>query len=161
MKNAGKVSVFVYNVTGQCICQSTTEQEAGYHTLNLEFGTPQIYYLHISTPNRKFSHSLLNMHAGSNTQIQYVTEMGEVRHMPLYAPAAHTCKAGDQMRYTGYTTYEGEEYTDEQRSVIAEGVTNIEFTFTFNSPVSTVYYIKHPWSGGEWTWQQMSYGANG
>lgn len=157
LPQAGQVFVFIYDVAGRCICQSVTEQEAGFHSVNIAFSTPQIYYLHINTPNKEFSHSILNLHAGNNMNIQYSTH---VKGMPALTPLAHSCEYGDEMRYTGYTTYKNVEHTNIQQAKIKELESAIEFEFDFYKD----WYIKHPWGTREdedWSWKQMSKEAEG
>lgn len=157
MQKSGPVSVCVYDVTGRCICRSVTDQIAGEHVLNLEFSTPQMYFLNVSVPGKQFSHSILNLHAGSNTQIQYVADVN-VNRAPALFPSSHTCKPGDVMRYTGYTSYDNTTYTDVQTETIWEGNSNILFVFDLPTNVAD-YYIKHPWGTGadaDWSWQPLT-----
>lgn len=154
MRKSGHVSAYVYDISGRCICQSQTEQDAGWHELHLEFAVPQIYYLHISTPDRNFSCSLLNTHSGNNSQIYY-TAQRSLNRIPKKNFAARNSYIGDEMRYTGYVISNGEEYTDIKQEALKEGVTNILFVFDISK---ADYYIKHPWGTGEdadWTWQPM------
>lgn len=162
MLQAGPVYVNVFDITGRCVCQSITEQDAGCHTVNMEFNTPQMYYFQISIPGKKFSHSFMNMRSGGNMKIQYISETA-THKIPAIESAGHTCRVGDEMRYTGYTTHNGIQYSNVQKQTIKKE--NMTVTFVFDIPADeAAYYIKHSWGSGadaDWTWQPMKEESEG
>lgn len=154
-KMSGLVSVRVYDAAGYCVYHSTTTLPAGCHQLNLELATPQMYLLQISTPDKQFSHPILNIHTGGNSRAQFIESTVSPK-MSARKLTSHTCNLGDNMQYTGYLTLNSEEYTDVKQGTIREGETNILFTFEVEANAD--YYIKHPWGSGEddaWAWKPM------
>ena len=128
MSEAGQVSVFIYDIAGRSVSQSVTIQEAGFHLLNLELGTPQIYYLYIATPAKTYSCPILNTFARNGIQIQNIVDQNMTKAPTRYAEN-YTCKVGDSMQYTGYATIGGIQDTSTQKMIIQEGPTSIEFIF--------------------------------
>ncbi len=128
LSKEGKVHINVYDILGHSVCQSNTEQQAGSHTLEIEFGSPQMYYIHISTPDKEFSSSILNLHSGSTNKICYIGET-DANRCPRRIPARHSCNMGDEMRYTGYTTMCDVKYADVCTTYIRGNNSGILFIF--------------------------------
>ncbi|MBO7652410.1 MAG: hypothetical protein J6S84_06850, partial [Bacteroidales bacterium] len=131
------VRIQLLDVAGKLYAEYNGSLDAGMHAFDISAANPQTYLLNATVGNRQYSIRMVNVGSGCGCSIKYAGVSGGIE---AKLTSANEFLIGDNMRYVGYTTIDGESIASamvEQMQVISQTVT-LNFTHYFPPRVETL-----------------------
>ena len=130
-----EVRMQLLDVTGRVCAEYYGLLDAGMHLFDISAAMPQTYILKAIVGSSQYSIRMVNMGTGCGCSIKYAGFNGiEAKYT-----SSNEFQAGDNMRYVGYTTIEGEIVESaivEQIQTVSEDVT-LNFSYCFDTYYGT------------------------
>ena len=137
LSQSDDVRMQLLDVVGKVYAEYNASLDAGVHTFDISAANPQTYLLNATVGNRQYSIRMVNVGSGCGCSIKYAGVSGGIE---AKLTSANEFLIGDNMRYVGYTTIDGESVASaivEQMQVISQTVT-LNFTHYFPPRVETL-----------------------
>ena len=126
------VRMQLLDASGKQYAEYSGSLDAGVHTFDISAATPQTYILNAVVGDKSYSIRMVNTGSGCGSSIKYAGISGSIT---AKLTRANEFQNGDNMRYVGYTTIEGEVVAStavEQAQTISEVIT-LNFTHCINT----------------------------
>lgn len=133
VEQTGDVHVSLIDLSGRVIYNQTQMLNAGSYVLNVSIPMAQMFYLLAETKAGVQSAKIISFAKGSDTEVSI--SQGAVQRAAVKLNGDKYYSNGDQMRFTGYATIEGVEYTDIQTATMYSGSSK-KIVFAFATPVN-------------------------
>ena len=131
------VRMQLLDVTGKIYAEYNGSLDAGVHTFDISAANPQTYLLNAAVGNCQYSIRMVNVGSGCGCSIKYAGIYGGIE---AKLTSANEFQIGDNMRYVGYTTIEGETVAseaEEQIQAVNQYIT-LNFIHYFRPSVETL-----------------------
>ncbi len=126
------VRMQLLDASGKQYAEYSGSLDAGEHTFDISAAAPQTYILNAVVGDKSYSIRMVNMGSGCGSSIKYAGISGSIT---AKLNSTNEFQNGDNMRYVGYTTIEGEVVAStavEQAQTISEVIT-LNFTHCINT----------------------------
>ncbi|MBR5984560.1 MAG: hypothetical protein IK025_12685, partial [Bacteroidales bacterium] len=131
------VRMQLLDVAGKLYAEYNGSLDAGMHIFDISAANPQTYLLNATVGNRQYSIRMVNVGSGCGCSIKYAGVSGGIE---AKLTSTNEFLIGDNMRYVGYTTIDGESVASaivEQMQVISQTIT-LNFTHYSQPRVETL-----------------------
>ncbi|MBR5982177.1 MAG: hypothetical protein IK025_00440, partial [Bacteroidales bacterium] len=126
------VRMQLLDVAGKVYAEYNGSLNAGVHTFDISAANPQTYLLNATVGDRQYSIRMVNVGSGCGCSIKYAGVSGGIE---AKLTSANEFEVGDNMRYVGYATIDGENVTSatvEKSQTASEDIT-LNFTYCFTT----------------------------
>ena len=126
------VRMQLLDVAGKLYAEYNGSLDAGVHTFDISAANPQTYLLNAMVGNRQYSIRMVNVGSGCGSSIKYAGISGGIE---AKLTSANEFQIGDNMRYVGYVTVDGEVVAStavEQTQTASEDIT-LNFAHCINT----------------------------
>ncbi len=137
LSQSDDVRMQLLDVVGKVYAEYNASLDAGVHTFDISAANPQTYLLNATVGNRQYSIRMVNVGSGCGCSIKYAGVSGGIE---AKLTSTNEFLIGDNMRYVGYTTIDGESVASaivEQMQVISQTIT-LNFTHYSQPRVETL-----------------------
>jgi len=153
LQASDNISLVLYDMSGKQCAAYSAFLAAGQHSFNLKVGAAQAYILSLQTSVGKQSITVLASENGNAFQISHTNYLPQTDEKPIQK--AYTDKefqTGDNMKFTGYTTYDSTKKTHQLS--VSQGGEDADYTFLFaiGYAVGDVYYNEKGTAEGVVCW---------
>ena len=117
------VRMQLLDVAGKVYAEYNGSLDAGAHTFDISAANPQTYLLNATVGDRQYSIRMVNVGSGCGCSIKYAGVSGGIE---AKLTTANEFQVGDNMRYVGYATIDGQSFTStavEQTQYVSQYVT--------------------------------------
>ena len=131
------VHMQLLDVAGKIYAEYNASLDAGVHTFDISAANPQTYLLNAIVGDRQYSIRMVNVGSGCGCSIKYA---GSSNGIVAKLASTNEFLIGDNMRYVGYITIDGEGIASaivEQMQVVSQSIT-LNFTHYFPPRVETL-----------------------
>ena len=131
------VRMQLLDVAGKLYAEYNGSLDAGVHTFDISAANPQTYLLNAIVGDRQYSIRMVNVGSGCRCNIKYAGVSGGIE---AKLTRTNEFEIGDNMRYVGYATINGENVTSaivEQPLVVNQSIT-LNFTYYPRPGVETL-----------------------
>ena len=131
------VRIQLLDVAGKLYAEYNGSLDAGMHAFDISAANPQTYLLNATVGSRQYSIRMVNIGSGCGCSIKYAGVSGGIE---AKLTPTNEFLIGDNMRYVGYTTIDGESVASaivEQMQVISQTIT-LNFTHYSQPRVETL-----------------------
>ena len=131
------VRIQLLDVAGKLYAEYNGSLDAGMHAFDISAANPQTYLLNATVGSRQYSIRMVNIGSGCGCSIKYAGVSGGIE---AKLTSTNEFLIGDNMRYVGYTTIDGESVASaivEQMQVISQTIT-LNFTHYSQPRVETL-----------------------
>ncbi|MBR5982860.1 MAG: InlB B-repeat-containing protein [Bacteroidales bacterium] len=131
------VSMQLLDVAGKVYAEYNGSLDAGMHIFDITAANPQTYLLNARVGSRSYSIRMVNVGSGCGSNIKYAGVSGGIEAKLTSTNEFHI---GDNMRYVGYATIEGEIVESdfvEQVQIVNQHIT-LHFSYIFKPQVVTM-----------------------
>ena len=166
MSQRENVRLQLLDVSGKIYAEYSGTLNAGIHIFDITAATPQTYLLNAIVGSRSYSIRMVNMGSGCTSDIKYA---GGSDGIEAKLTSANEFQSGDNMRYVGYATVDGEIVTSiaiEQMQVESEDITlNFTVCWQIAEHIEVTACDFYQWNNENYTesgeYQQTFSAANG
>ena len=149
------VRMQLLDVAGKVYAEYNASLDAGMHIFDISSANPQTYLLNATVGNRQYSIRMVNVGSGCGCSIKYA---GSSNGIVAKLTSTNDFQIGDNMRYVGYATFDGETVasaTVEHTQTASEEIT---LNFTVCLPMAELVVIM---ACDSYQWNSESYTESG
>lgn len=131
------VKMQLLDVAGRVYAEYNSSVDAGMHIFEISADNPQTYLLNAIVGNRQYSIRMVNVGNGCGCNIKYA---GKSNGIEAKLASTNEFRTGDNMRYVGYATIEGElvESSAVEQSQVVNQYITLDFTYYFIPSIETL-----------------------